>query len=415
MATFDPAAETARYLATLPPEAHARATAYTQGGHWLILWGTLISLAVVVILLRTGVLARLRSRIEARKRRPWLTAFVVVLAAQAISAVLTLPWSIYTGWWREKSYGLTSQPIAGWLTEWAISSAIGLVIGSVLLMLFYALLRAVPRTWWIWGAGLSALTGALLILASPILIEPIFNDYKPAPPGPVRDTVVEMATANGISPDRIFVYDGSKQSNRYTANVSGLFGSARVAMSDTMFKAGADIAEVRGVVGHEMGHYARHHILIQLGLMIPLLVLAFWLVDRLFPLASRLLGAGDVRGIADPAGYPVFTAILVVLGLLATPIMNTMIRTAEVDADNYSLKVVREPDGLAKALVKTIEYRAATPGQLEEILFYDHPSVGWRVRNAMDWKAAHPPVNWKAAPLASGVNNVTIVEAPAKP
>ena len=393
MASFDPAAETARYLATLSPEAHARATAYTHGGHWLILWGTLVSLAVVFILLKSGVLARLRSRVEARRRRPWLAAFLVVLVAQAISAVLTLPWSIYTGWWREKSYGLTSQPFVGWLTEWAISSGLGLIIGSVLLMLFYALLRTAPRTWWIWGAGLSAVAGALLVLAAPVFIEPIFNNYTPAPPGPVRDTVVEMATANGISPDRIFVYDGSKQSNRYTANVSGLFGSARVAMSDTMFKAGADIAEVRAVVGHEMGHYARHHILIQLGLMIPLLILAFFLVDRLFPLASRLLGAGDVRGIADPAGYPVFTAILVVLGLLGTPILNSMIRAAEVDADNYSLAIAREPDGLAKALVKTIEYRAATPGQLEEILFYDHPSVGWRVRNAMDWKAANPPAD----------------------
>ncbi len=391
MATFDPAAETARYLATLPPEAHAKATAYTQGGHWLILWGALIALAVAFILLRTGVLARLRTRLEARKRRPWLTAFVVVLVAQAITAALTLPWDLYTSWWREKSYGLTSQPITGWLTEWAISAGMGLMVGSVLLMLFYALLRKAPRTWWIWGAGLSATVGALIVLASPILIEPIFNNYTAAPPGPVRDTVVEMATANGISPDRIFVYDGSKQSNRYTANVSGLFGSARVAMSDTMFKAGADIAEVRGVVGHEMGHYARQHILWQLGAMIPLLVLAFWLADRLFPLACRLLGAGDVRGISDPAGYPVFSAILVVLGLLGTPIMNTMIRTGEVDADNYSLRVVHEPDGLAKALVKTIEYRAATPGRLEEIIFYSHPSVSWRVRNAMNWKAAHQP------------------------
>ncbi|RYF92832.1 MAG: M48 family peptidase [Caulobacteraceae bacterium] len=388
MATFDPAAETARYLATLSPEAHARATAYTQGGHWLILWGALVSLAIVFVLLRTGVLARLRTRIEARRRRPWLAALLVVLVAEAITAVLTLPWSIYTSWWREKSYGLTSQPIAGWLGEWAISSAIGLVVVAILLTVFYALLRRAPKTWWIWGAGLSAATGALLILASPVLIEPIFNSYKPAPPGPVRDTVVEMAVANGISKDRIFVYDGSKQSNRYTANVSGLFGSARVAMSDTMFKAGADIAEVRGVVGHEMGHYARHHILWQLGAMALLLVLAFFLVDRLFPLATRLLGAKDVRGISDPAGYPVFTAILVVLGLLGTPILNSLIRTGEIDADNYSLRIAQEPDGLAKALVKTIEYRASNPGKLEEILFYDHPSVSWRVRNAMNWKAA---------------------------
>jgi STE24 endopeptidase len=40
--------------------------------------------------------------------------------------------------------------------------------------------------------------------------------------------------------------------------------------------------------------------------------------------------------------------------------------------------------------VKTIEYRAASPSKLEEFLFYDHPSVGARVRAMMDWKAAHP-------------------------
>ena len=39
MANFDPAAATAAYLATMPPEAHEKAIAYTQGGHWLILWG----------------------------------------------------------------------------------------------------------------------------------------------------------------------------------------------------------------------------------------------------------------------------------------------------------------------------------------------------------------------------------------
>jgi STE24 endopeptidase len=95
-------------------------------------------------------------------------------------------------------------------------------------------------------------------------------------------------------------------------------------------------------------------------------------------------------GIADPAGLPVLSVILAVLALLGTPIINSMIREIESDADRYSLERVNEPDGLAKALVKTIEYRAATPSKLEEVLFYDHPAVGVRVRRAMDWKAAHP-------------------------
>ena len=82
--------------------------------------------------------------------------------------------------------------------------------------------------------------------------------------------------------------------------------------------------------------------------------------------------------------------ILTVLGLLATPFLTSMTRLAETDADHFSMINAHEPDGLSKALVKTIAYRASSPSKLEEIIFYDHPSVERRVRSAMDWKAANP-------------------------
>jgi len=386
-AVFDAAAETARYLSTITPQAHAKAQAYTQGGHWLILGSAVVSLGISWLVIRSGVLVRIRQAIEGWRSRPWLASLAVLAVAQLLITLLGLPWSIYESWWRESQYGLTSQSLPGWLGEWAIGSAIGLVVGTLLMTVFYALLRRAPKTWWIWGSGLSLVFLVIGLVISPIAIEPIFNNYTPAPPGPVRDAVVELAKAHGVPSDKIFVYDGSKQSNRYTANVSGLFGSARVAMSDTMFKAGADMAEVRAVVAHEMGHYARQHILWQLGAMSLLLIIAFWLVDRFFAPMARLLGAGEVKGIADPAGYPVFVAVLVVIGVLGGPLMSSISRIAESDADNFSLMAAREPDGLARALMRTVEYRAATPGALEEALFYDHPAVGNRIRNGMDWKA----------------------------
>ncbi|TCS15038.1 M48 family metallopeptidase [Caulobacter sp. BK020] len=390
MALFDPAAATAAYLAQLPPQAHAKATAYTQGGHWLLLWGFLVSALVSFLIVRWGVLAALRRRLERRKPRPVLVSFVVGIVYLLIDSVLSLPWSVYADWWRQKQYGLTSQAFAGWLGEQAISTAIGAVLFGLFLTALYALIRKAPRTWWLWSGGLTAVFITVMMVLAPIYIEPIFNQYTPAPAGPVRDQVVAMAKANDIPADKIFVYNGSKQSNAYTANVSGLFGSARVAMSDTMFKQGADLAEVRGVVGHEMGHYAHHHALWIAGGMSLLAIVAFFLVDRLFAPVSALMGADAVRGLADPAGLPILAVILGLLGLLGQPVTNSLIRIAESDADHYSLAHFNEPDGLSKALVKTIEYRAATPGRLEEIVFYDHPAVGNRIRRAMDWKAAHP-------------------------
>jgi STE24 endopeptidase len=78
---------------------------------------------------------------------------------------------------------------------------------------------------------------------------------------------------------------------------------------------------------------------------------------------------------------------------LATPLTNTITRIGETEADAYSLKVARDPDGLSSALIKTVEYRKASPGRLEEIIFHDHPSVENRVRAAMEWKVAHSPAS----------------------
>ncbi len=387
---FDAAAATAAYLATVAPAAHAKAQAYTQGGHWLLLWGALVAIAIAWVVLRSGLLVRIRNGLERKRPRPWLAAFVILAVYSVIEFALSLPWNIYANWWRETQYDLTSQAFGGWFGEQMLDLVISTVLFGLVMTLLYGLIRRAPRTWWIWGGGFSMVGILVLMVLAPVFILPLFNDFTPAPPGPVRDTVVAMAQANGVPHDKIFIYDGSKQSNRYTANVSGLFGTAQIAMSDTMFKQGADIAEVKAVVGHEMGHYVQGHALWRAIPLALFAMLAFFLVDRFYPLVAGWVGAGSLKGIADPAAYPVLAIMFAVLGLLATPITNTVTRLGEADADTFSLERINEPDGLAKALVKTIDYRAATPSALEEAIFYSHPSVGNRVRKAMEWKAKHP-------------------------
>jgi STE24 endopeptidase len=388
MTPFDPAAATAAYMATLSPAGHARATAYTQGGHWLLLWSWLAAVAAAWLIVRSGVLVRTETALERRRPRLVLTSLVLAAIYVVADFVLELPWQVYAGWQRETSYGLTSQALSGWFGDQLINLAINMVMTALFVAALYALIRRAPRTWWVWAGGVAAGFLLVTLVLGPVFIEPLFNTYTPAPPGPVRDVVVALAEKAGVPHDKIYIYNGSKQSNRYTANVSGLFGTARVALSDVMFQRGADIAELRAVVGHEMGHYKRGHLLwgaLAYGL---LAVAAFGLIQLSFPWAARLMGA-RVGGLADPAGLPVIMAIVATLSLLATPLTNGITRLAETDADAFSLRVAGEPDGQARALVKTIEYRASSPSDLEELLFYDHPSVEHRVRMAMDWKAAH--------------------------
>lgn len=380
--TFDPAAETTRYIDSLGPVALQKAADYTLASHWMLLWGLLVSALVTWVIVRSGVLDRVSARLEQRgwALRTWLVGVTYFL----FSALISLPWGIYEEWGFQKSYGRTSQPLSDFLMQDAIGIVISSLLGALFFLGIYALIRKAGKSWWIWSGGLAAFAGAATLILSPVVIEPLFNTYTPLQDGPVKAALVDMAAEAGIPADRIFVYDGSRQSNNFTANVSGLFGSKRIAISDVALK-GASLDEVKAVTGHEIGHYVSGHIWRMVGVLILLAMTFFFLADRLFPRVARLFGSS--ASIGEPQGLPILIFIVGFLALLAQPVMNAVVRQGEREADNYSLRHVNLPDALASALVKTAEYRYPRPSALQEALFYTHPSVEWRVRNAMEWKA----------------------------
>ncbi len=383
--SFDPQAATAAYIDSLGAEALAKAAAYTTGGHWLLLWNLLVSALAAWLIVRSGILGRISVKFDARRVN--LKAFVMAAAYFLVVNLITLPWTLYQEWWRELGYGRTSQPVGDFLGQAVLSVAIFAVLVGLFFVGVYALMRRAGRLWWVWSGGLTAMALSIFLLAGPAVIEPLFNDYEPVPAGEVRDALVVMARQAGVPEDRLFVFDGSRQSNNFTANVSGIAGSARIAISDVAFK-GATLDEVKAVTGHEIGHYVLGHVWRTVVLLSVLAVLFFFVADRTFPRFARAFGSR--ASISDPTGLPVLVFMVSLLLLFAQPIVNGTIRMGENEADQYSLETVNLPDALASALVKTAEYRYPRPGRLQEILFYTHPSVERRVRRAMDWKAASP-------------------------
>ena len=383
--SFDPQAATAAYIDSLGADALAKAAAYTTGGHWLLLWNLLVSALIAWLIVRSGILDRISAKLGTRGSN--IKAFVIAAAYFLVANLISLPWTLYQEWWRELGYGRTSQPIGDFLGQSALSVAIFAVLVGLFFVGVYALMRRAGRFWWVWSGGLTAVALSILLLAGPVFIEPLFNDYQPVPAGEVRDALVVMAKQASVPEDRLFVYDGSRQSNNFTANVSGLAGSARIAISDIAFK-GATLDEVKAVTGHEIGHYVLGHVWRTVILLSVLAVLFFFVADRTFPWFARAFGSD--ASIGDPTGLPVLVFMVSLFLLFAQPLLNDTIRTGENRADQYSLETVNLPDALATALVKTAEYRNPRPEKLEEVLFYTHPSVERRVRRAMEWKASHP-------------------------
>ncbi len=384
-AQFDVERATEAWLALLSPEQRARSDAYFEGGYWLQLWSLLYGLGVMAILLGSGLSRRLRDLAEHVSGNPWFCSALYAAAFLVANFVLSLPLSIYQDFLREHQYGLSNLSFPGWLREQLIGLALTVVLGSAAITIVYAFLRRAGRRWWVWATGLAFVFTLFLELIEPLLIAPLYNDYKPLPQGPVRDSVLSLARANEIPTAHVEWFDASKQTTRISANVSGLGGAARISLNDNLLDK-TSLAEIRAVLGHEMGHYVLNHPF-KLGVYFTLLCgIAFAVVAWAFDFALARWGAAlALRDRADPAALPLLLAIFSLAWFLLSPFTNSVVRSVEAEADAFGLNAAREPEGFAMAAMRLSTYRKLRPGALEEFVFYDHPSGYERVHRAMIW------------------------------
>jgi STE24 endopeptidase len=386
---FDVDKATQAYLDRLNPDQRAKSDAYFEGGYWITLWSFLYGLGVAWILLASRLSARMRDLAERLTRFRPLQTFLYVLQYILVTALLGFPWAVYTDFFREHKYGMATQDFPAWLLDQLKALGLGLIIGGLALTALYAVLRWKPRTWWIWGAVVSVLIGAVLIVLGPVFIEPVFNHYTELKDPTLREPILSLARANGIETQHVYVMDASKQTNRVSANVAGMFGTMRIALNDNLLRR-VSPAGIKAVMGHEMGHYVLNHVPKSILYLILVLMAGFaflrWAFDRVVARRGERWG---IRGVADPAGLPLLGAILSVFFFVLTPLNNTYIRSSEAEADIFGLNASREPDGFAEVAMIVSDYRKISPGPVEEWIFYDHPSGRNRIHMAMQWKAEH--------------------------
>jgi STE24 endopeptidase len=386
---FDAERATNAYLARVSGQARANSDAYFEGGYWLMLVDLLWLLAATGLLLWLGISTAIRDWAAERTHSRAAQAMIYGVAYVAIMAAAQFPLTVYEGYFREHSYGLSNQDFMSWLGDYGTSLALGLVAALILTPLLYGAIKRARETWWLWGAGLLILFQIVVAVILPVFIAPLFNHYSPLPPSPLKNEILSLARANDIPADNVWLVDASRQSNRISANVSGFFGTTRISLNDNLLNQGSH-DEVLAVLGHEMGHYVMGHMtrLILLGGLVTIAAFAFMNWGFIF-LTDLFGGQWQVRRVEDIAGLPLLAALFSIFYFLATPVTNTISRTTEHQADIFGLDAVRKPDAFATAMLKLSTYRKLEPGKWEEIVFYDHPSGRTRIRDAMVWKKEH--------------------------
>ena len=384
---FDAAAATNASLAQIPADKTARSDAYFEGGYWMILWDFLYGVAVALLLLNLRWSARVRDLAERVTRFKPVHTFVYWMQYLVLTTMLVFPLTVYEEYFREHQYGLATQTLGPWMGDQLKNLGVNLVLGSLLAMLLFGVVRRLQRTWWIWGAVVTTLFLIFAALIAPVYIIPIFNKVTRLDDPKVVDPILSMARANGIPAKDVYEIDASRQTTRMSANVSGFANTMRITLNDNLLRRGSR-EEIQAVMGHEMGHYVLNHIYKGIMFFLIVTVLAFAYIHWALKWTLQRWGEKwQIRGVGDTAVLPLVVLLVTVFGFVITPVFNTFIRTQEYEADMYGLNTSRQPDGFAQAAIHLGEYRKMRPGPIEEFLFYDHPSGYNRIHSAMVWKS----------------------------
>ena len=292
-----------------------------------------------VLVVELGLLALLVARPPGRLRGPFRRP---VLAGAAAGAALSLaisasilPLQIVSRE-RAKDVGLVTQSWDGYARDKSISWGIGALLAGAGAAAAVGLIRRYPRGWWMPGSAIVVAFGAVSIYAGPVVLDPLFNTFKPLPAGQTRADVMKLAERAGVDIGDVYSVDASRRSTAANAYVAGLGKTKRVVLYDTLLD-NFERDEVRLVVAHELAH--QHHRDVPKGLLYLAIVtpLGMFAVAQL----TRRFAPGGEPG---PAVLPVLALGLVVMTTTITTVSNQLSRRVEARADSYALTLTGQPE-----------------------------------------------------------------------
>jgi STE24 endopeptidase len=293
-----------------------------------------------VLVVELGLLGLLVARPPARLRGPFARP---VLAGAAAGAALSIAVSVailplqIVSRERAKDVGLVTQSWSGYARDKSIAWGIGAVIAGLGAATAVGLIRRWPRGWWVPGSVIVVAFGVASIYAGPVVLDPLFNTFKPLPAGQTRDDVLALAERAGVDVGGVYTVDASRRTTAANAYVTGLGRTKRVVLYDTLLE-NFKRDEVRLVVAHELSHV--HHRDVPFGLLYLAIVAPFGLF-AVAQLTRRL--APDGGDEAGPAVLPALALSLVVMTTTITTISNQLSRRIEARADSYALTLTGEP------------------------------------------------------------------------
>ena len=300
-------------------------------------------------------------------------------AAGLLGTILELPIDYVEHYELERRYGLSDQKLDDWLRDRVKMAAVSLGVGTPLVMGLLSIARRFPRTWpWIASAAAPPLL-IFLTLVTPLYITPLFNKFEELT-GPLEERLRQLASKYGVGDAEILRFDLSKQTKKANAYVTGLLGTHRIVIADTLLDGFKD-DEIEFVVAHELGHYVARDTWTSVAVGSAALMLLIF--------AANALAQREDDNVATLSGFARLNFYVQLLAMLIGPPIAAGSRAIERRADRFALAATQQPKWGIAAFERLRERNLAEDEQPRwvEVLISTHPSLKSRIA---DLREARP-------------------------
>lgn len=317
----------------------------------------------------------------------YLNGIVYLYLLVLLSTLLEIPFAFYSTFRIENKYNFNNTSLKLWIIDFIKSLVISFVIFSMLIGVSFLLMR-VLFYWWIW-VWLTLLFFSLFIMyISPYVIEPLFNKFIPVEDIELISKLTGLLRNAGIKLSCVLKIDASKRTKHTNAYFSGIGRTKRIVLYDTLL-AKLTTDEIVSVIAHEAGHWKMKHILKRFILIESILLLvcnlAYQIINSDFVI--KIFGIHTIGFYSNETYLPCVLFLVFFLFTLLSypfnPIMNSISRSDEREADAYAVKLVGNAEDLSMALRKLSKDNLSNlnPHRLYSLFHYSHPPLSERLEN----------------------------------
>ncbi|WP_172844411.1 M48 family metallopeptidase [Tumebacillus algifaecis] len=339
---------------------------------------------ILLFVLAAGLSGRFRDlAVKLFKRSSFGQVTIYTVLFQLVTTLLQLP----LAWYRhmiDVNYGVSNMTPGAWFSELFLDFGISTLMTVPVIWIAFLIIKKSPGRWWLWLWTATVPLLLFLIVLQPVFIDPLYNDFKPLQNEQLKAKILDLASKADIPSANVYEVDMSKKTNALNAYVNGIGPSARIVLWDTTLNKLSD-EEILFIMGHEMGHYVKHHMLWGLAGSLVLMLALFYLTSRLYPLIVRWMGGvWGLKGEQDLAALPVALFVLSLLSFMAGPAENYMQRLHEQVSDRYAVEIT---NGDAQAGITSFQKLSRlslsdpNPSPLVKYLLYSHPTLSERIRD----------------------------------